>query len=241
MAGQNYYYITSLPPLDNLDGPAPLDLGRLVEFLRGAGDALDTVNAVILSDDLLQRQAMLAGEIDHCDPTVLTPAQAANQEPLPDYLQADSPASGSQARLADSVWDAYYRHAAATAKEAGNALLAGWVAHEVALRNAVASRRARALDLNVDDYLVAEDLADRNCDFRATLNEWASAADPLAGARVLDTERWSWLNEQDRPYSFADEELTAYAAKLVLIRRWQRLSQGQDTAEPLTAQQRNLT
>jgi hypothetical protein len=48
--------------------------------------------------------------------------------------------------------------------------------------------------------------------------------------KVLDQARWRWLNDNDAWYSFADDELAAYAARLMLLHRWDRLDQPSDEA-----------
>jgi hypothetical protein len=35
--------------------------------------------------------------------------------------------------------------------------------------------------------------------------------------------RWAWICEHDAWFSFSDDELAAYAAKLVLLEQWRRL------------------
>ena len=94
----------------------------------------------------------------------------------------------------------------------------------MALRNAIAEDRAKQLELDVDEYLVAPDLGgDEDC--TAAVNEWSAAPDPLAAMKALDSVRWTWLADHDRWFTFQNDELTAYAAKLVLLHRWHRLKQ----------------
>jgi len=57
------------------------------------------------------------------------------------------------------------------------------------------------------------------------VNEWALAPDPLRAQRVLDEARWRWLSDHDGRFSFEADELAAYAAKLVLLDRWRRLTE----------------
>jgi hypothetical protein len=52
---------------------------------------------------------------------------------------------------------------------------------------------------------------------------------------VLDQRRWRWIDENSRYFSFALDELAAYARKLVLIARWHALSR-----EPAQAQASEL-
>ena len=222
MVANNYYRVSALPALGDLGTPPPLTLADLMEHLADAGRAQALVEAILLADDLMQREAFLASEIREVAPAVLTAAQVRGDEALPDHL---APADEATPRVAsDAVWAAYFHHAAGVADRLASPFLAEWIAHEVALRNALAAARARALGLESAPYLVAADLGRSDEDFAAVISEWSAAADPLAGLRVLDRVRWTWLVEHDGWFSFADDELAAYAAKLILLVRWQRLS-----------------
>jgi hypothetical protein len=222
MAGDNYYRISALPVLGDLGSPPPLTLADLRERAAGQPRTRTLVDAMLLSDDLLQREAFLAGEAAEVSPSVLTVAQVRNEEPLPDSLGGE--ASPPPRIAADALWTAYFQHAAQVARRQASPLMAAWVEYEVGLRNALASARARALGLEAAPYLVAAELGGPEEDFAAVVGEWSAAQDPLAGLRVLDRARWAWITERDRWFSFADEEFVAYAAQLMLIARWDRLS-----------------
>jgi len=224
MGGYNYYLITALPTLGELGSEPPMTNAQLIEHLSSAPSPSDPVKALLLSDDLVQREALLGGEIKKSEPAVLTPQQLRDEEPLPEYLAVSGPAGGERAIPVDSLWEAYFRFAERIARTSRNVLLQEWVGYEVALRNALAVRRAETLQLDPGDYLVATDLADKNEDFITILNQWAGAVNPLAGMQVLDRARWEWLTVRDQWFSFRDEELTAYAAKLMLLQRWARLA-----------------
>ena len=228
MGEGNYYLLSALPSLVDLSAPPPLTCRNLLELVQGAGRPQALVETVFLSDDLLQRDALLAREIDQAEPTVLTVAQVSDEEPLPDYLGGHDEAPRRIA--ADAIWENYFRHAADLARCMDSKFLASWIAYEVALRNAVAAARAKALGLEASDYLVAEDLSPAD-DLSAVTSEWASAPDPFAGLRILDTARWHWIVEHDAWFSFGDDELGAYAAKLMLLVRWARLSEAARKAE----------
>ena len=227
MGGRHYYLVTSLPPLGELGTPPPLTLRDLLAHVAIAPAAAAAAAAVLLSDDLVNRQAMLAGEITDAEPTLLTADQLHDRRPLPDYLVAPTDQSAAPTAAVDATWAAYFHHAADVATRTGSAFLADWTAYEVALRNALAAARAAALGLDPAGYLVATDLAAPDGDLAAVVSEWADAPDPLAGLRVLDAARWDWLAAHDAYYTFQDDELISYAAKLLLLHRWQRL-----TAEP---------
>ncbi|MBM4017688.1 MAG: hypothetical protein FJ288_05070 [Planctomycetes bacterium] len=222
MPPDNYYRICALPVLGDLGTPVPIAPAGLLAHVAEAARPRTLVEAVLLFDDLVQREAFLAGEVREVTPAVLSAAQIRNEEPLPEPLAAE--ASPPPRVAADAVWSAYFRHAAGVARREGSPLLAAWVAHEVTLRNALASARAQALGLEAGPYLVTAELGGAEEDFSPLVSEWAAAPDPLAGLRVLDRARWAWLAEHDRWFTFADEEFVAYAARLMLIVRWHRLS-----------------
>ncbi len=102
--------------------------------------------------------------------------------------------------------------------------LAAWAAHEVALRNALAAARAERLGLDKAGYLVAADLAAEGEDFAGLLGEWDAAPDPLAGHRRLLRAQWDWLAEHDAYFTFDEDELLVYAARLMLLTQWQRVA-----------------
>ena len=181
----------------------------------------ELVGAVFLLGDLLEREAFLAGEIEQVEPVVLTVRQARNEAPLPDFLapRAEGDADSVEA---DRLWDAYFRHAAEVGRTLGSTLLVQWVGFEAALRNALAEARAKRLGIEGTGYLVANDLAESSEDFSAVLSEWASAETPLAGLRVVIRARWDWLSLHDAWFSFSDDELVAYAVRLMLLEQWRR-------------------
>lgn len=231
MAAREFYLMTSLVPLPDLGGVPPVALADLAQDVAARRGPAELVRTILLSDDLLQRESFLAGEAGAVEPAVLTEAQARNEAPLPDFLAAEGAETGRPA--ADAVWEAYWRHAASVARRRGSAFLAAWVEAELALRNALATARAQALGLEPGDYLVAADLAGRMDDFGPVVSEWASAANPLEGLRLLDRARWAWLVEHDRWFSFGEDEVAAYAAKLVLLVRWHRIGAAA-TADPVS-------
>ena len=220
--GQNHYLITSLPALGELGSDPPMTGAEFLGHLADSPGAANLVETLLLADDLLQRDAVLAGEMDQPSPAVLTAAQLADEEPLPGYLVDDERVQPRRV-AGDAVWAAYFRRAAEVADSRRCRFLSGWVRFEVALRNALAEQRAKALELDAHEYFVVPQLS-ADIDLSGTIGAWAGAADPLAGMKVLDQARWQWLNENDAWYSFRDDELAAYAARLMLLARWQRLA-----------------
>ncbi len=225
MISENYFLITALPALGDLGSALPITPAELLDHVGPDRPAGQAIEVLFLADDLLQRQALLAGEIEQTQPTVLRLAQLRDEQPLPPYLTMEQTEQApSHPAPIDAIWEVYFRHAAATARRRHNRLLSAWVPWEVTLRNALAVRRATALNLPVESYCVAQDLQNTDLDFEVLLNEWAAARDPLAGQKILDRARWAWIAEQEMYFSFADEELTAYAARVMLLQRWERIT-----------------
>ena len=228
MEGDNYYLLTALPGLgEQMDGPIPLFPKELLEHVGGHSGPEALVKAIFLSDDLLQRQSFLAGETKEPVAVVLSDAQIRNEEPLPVYLQeaitTENTTGVSENFLLDRLWEAYYRYGKLVAKELHSVFLSDWISYNIGLNNALAAARARGLGLEVEDYLVAVDMANGEDDFNSVVNEWSGSSQPLDGLLVIDTARWNWLQEHEEWFSFSDDELAVYAAKLMLLVRWQRL------------------
>ena len=224
MAASHYFLLAALPHLGELGEAPPVTPARLLEWVRDADGPTGVIETILLSDDLIQRDAQQAGEIDQAEAAVLTDDQLSGEAPLPAYLEP----TGEQAHgrvVADAVWAAYFRHATDVAP--GGTLLAAWVAWEVALRNALAGARAKALDLEVEPYLVAPELGDAGAEFTALLNELGAAGDPLAALGAVDRARWTWLGDREAWFTFGDDELAVYAMRLMLMQRAQRLAQAQ--------------
>ena len=224
MPGRNYYLLASLPPIGRPGDDAPLTLGEFLEHVADAPKVRAEAEALFLGDDLLQRQAVLAGEIDQAAPAVLSDAQVRDEAPLPEFLappatQDDAPGAGFSA---DATWGAYFRRLAELGRR--SPFLRALVGYEVGLRNALASARAKALELDTQSCLVEPELGDPPDAFGPELADWSAAATPLAGLQALDRARWRWLVEHDAWFSFADDELAAYATKLMLLHRWKRIA-----------------
>jgi len=230
MPGQNFFLITSLPSLGELGSAPPLRPAQLLDHVAQNRTAYQIIEYLFLSYDLLQRQGVLAGEITEPDLKILTEAQARNEEPLPDYLTIQAEDEQEETRRKkipdDDIWEAYFRHGMVLARQCHSLFLKEVLGFEVALRNALAEARARSLELDPADYLVAPELgqAEAEVDFEEIVDDWASAATPLEGRQELDSARWEWLAANDRWFSFQNDELAAYAIRLMLLYRWDRLT-----------------
>ncbi len=219
---QRYYFLLShLPALPELGGAPviqPAELRRHAQADRPAGEVVD---AILLEQDLLSREAALAGEIADPQPVVLSPEQVRGEQPLPAALAAPE---GPRRRIpADLTWEAYYRHVRRLGERCRCGFLRQWVGFEVALRNALAAERARALELEPADYLLAADLADPSAGAEDIVRAWSAARDPLRALRVLDEARAGWTGRRSRYFSFSLDEVAAYARMLSLVVRWHRL------------------
>jgi len=222
MASDTRYYLTALPSLGDLGSAPPLTPAQYLDLVAEAKGPPPLLQTIFLFDDLHLREAVLAGEIESAQPAVLSVRQVRNEEPLPEFLTIETPVA--RAVDADRLWEAYFRHAAATAAAGPSPLLRQWVGFEIALRNAVAAARAAQLGLEASDYLIAADLADRDTDLSAVLGEWQAAATPLDGLHVLLRARWAWLAERDAWFTFSDDEFVAYGLRLLLLAQWYRVA-----------------
>ena len=232
-----YFYISALPALGEL-GSAPLmGQAELLEHLGKCSPRGELVGTLLLFDDLLQREAFLAGEIEQVEPVVLTVPQARNEAPLPKCLAPSAERESQGTIETDVLWETYFRHATEVGRAAGSQFLGQWAGFEVALRNALAAARAKRLGLDEAGYLVAEDLAEGGEEFSAVLSEWETATTPLVGLRVVIRARWSWVDRNDAWYSFSEDELLVYAARLMLLEQWRRSSEEDERATaPATRQ-----
>ncbi|MFO7901466.1 MAG: DUF2764 family protein [Planctomycetota bacterium] len=224
VVGDNYYLLSALPSLGELGSVPPLSPVALLEKSSTCGStATPQLRMLFLASDLLQREAYLAGEIEEVEGLYLSEEQLRNEAPLPSFLEPRRDEQEASGRLAvDHIWDAYFRETHRVSRK--GSFLSRWVGYEVALRNALAAARAKALDLDPSGWLVAPDLAAEDFDFSNVLNEWSSASTPAAGLRVLDAARWEWAMANDDWFTFSDDEVTSYAAKLMLLQRWHTLS-----------------
>jgi hypothetical protein len=222
---RHYYLATALPALGELGSHPPLRLDELAERLAGTS-AAPLAEAILLEEDLIQREACLAGELAEPRPVVLTADQVRGRAALPSPL-GDGP-EASTAAGGDALWAAYWHHVAAVAEARRSAFLAAWVGAEVALRNTLAAARARALGLDASRYLVAPDLGAPRPREDDLVARWAAAPNPLAGLQLILRSRWAWLAENEPWFSFSDDELAAYTARLALLHRWYRAAHVRD-------------
>lgn len=239
MLGQNYYLLTALPGLGELGSDPPLSPQAMLEMLAPDPGPHGLASVIFLSDDLQLRQAVMVGEIspEQAEPIVLSAEQVRDEAPLPTSLVGedgeDAPADQAQLGI-DRVWATYFAHG--TRLAGASKMLAEWVRYEVGLRNALASARAKALGLDAARYLVTPELGYEEDEYTAVLGEWSAAPNPMAGLQVLDSARWAWIGEHDGWFTFKNDELVAYAARLVILHRWKRIAAAQHRQDTKPAQ-----
>jgi hypothetical protein len=224
----NFYLLCAFPALNQFGSPPPIGKQELLALVTESDGPADIVQALLLSEDLLQREAVLAGDIepDQADTAVLSLAQAQDMQPLPDFLMPDSddaPEDPKTPLTVDTLWQRFFRYTEKLARDARSPFLAAWIEFEVGLRNAMVIARAEALELDPKPYMVAPELADPDISFDAIITEWSAASNPLEALEALDRARWRRLTEHERWYSFSDDEVAAYTAKLLLLHRWHRI------------------
>ncbi len=225
------YLLSFLPSLDPMGSIPPMSKSDLLQQVIDAKGPARSVEMLLLSDDLMQYQALLMEEIkkDQLDLAILSLDKGENENVLPDFLLPPESTEGAQEEKEnerlniDGLWARYFRYACSVAKRARSPFLKAWIKFEVSLRNALVTARSRKLELDPTAYLVAPEMADKKADFTPIVSAWSAASNPLAAMEVLDKSRWDWLEEHSGWYSFADCEIEVYAAKLVLLHRWRRI------------------
>lgn len=224
------YLLSVLPTLEQIGSIPPLSKHDLLQQVIDSKGPIDSVEILLLSDDLLQYQALLAEEIkqDQIDLAVLSLDKGEDESVLPDFLlpkeTTEEHEEQESMRLSvDGIWERYFHHAASVAKRTQSSFLKAWIGFEVGLRNALATARAQTLELESEAYLVAPELADKKIEYHQIVSDWSGASNPLNALRVLDEVRWDWCEEHGGWYSFGACEIEVYAAKLMLLHRWRRI------------------
>ena len=225
MATYNYYILTSLPALEENEKP-PVTPLELLEKVQQSGGPAELISAIILQDDLTKMYALKSGEIEEAEFAVLTDEQAGEEEALPEYLEIQQ--DDKRKAPEDTLWQRYFEFADETAERFRSSFTKKWLKFEISLRNGLTEARAKKLKYDTSDYLLCKDLFYDSDDVKSIVDEWSAAPNPLAGFEVLEKARWQWLNENDNWFTFSDNELAAYTAKLLLLDRKSRLSRSSE-------------
>ena len=226
MSGRNYYLLSLLPGIGELGSAPPMSIGELLAQVGDISGAAALIKALAFGDDLRQRESFLAGEFDELNLALLTDDQGRGEAALPTEIIADQKDEMDSVAGVDAVWAGYFRYVMSLARAGGSSFLRAWVGREVALRNILTRVRAKNLGLEVEQYLVAEELADNDIALSGVVNEWSAAATPLDGLKAIERSGWAWLIEHENWFSFGNDELAVYAAKLLALSRWQRMAAG---------------
>jgi len=228
---RHFYLLCILPDLGDFGSVPPVSKPELLAMVTESEGSVDIVKAMLLGDDLLQREAILAGEKEP-EPenlAVFSLQQAKNEEPLPYSLGPEEGSAGEYSDnpiTVDLIWQNYFQYAFDLARSSCSAFLQAWVKFEVGLRNSLARARAEALDLDPEPYLVAQELGDPEFSFQGILADWRATSSPLEELEALDRLRWNWATEREGWYSFNNDEVAAYTAKIMILYRWQRITAG---------------
>ena len=234
MVTLNHYYLSYLPSIDELGQPIEIDSRVLLELLSSGGEltrAGRIVHAITLSDDLLKRESLLSGQVDNTEPSILSMEQMLGEQPLPDYLITADLDGLKGVSLTDTVWASFFLFAGKVAVETGGRFLQSWVEFEVSVRNSIATKRAETLELDPSGYIVAEELGGLDVDDIVSAWFEADTRNPRDGQKTLDSARWRWIEDHSGYYSFLDDELAAYAARLVISQRWTHINQETEQQE----------
>lgn len=225
--GRHDYLLSVLPALEQIGSIPPMSKQEFLEQVVDSSGPADTVKMILLSDDLVQYESLLAEEIepDQTDMAVLSVDKTENEHVLPDFLLPEEQNQEQEIKRlsTDELWSRFFNHAAFVAKRKHSRFVKAWIGFEVGLRNALVAARAQILDLDSAGYLVAPQLADNDVDYSSILSAWSAASNPLMAMEVLDKARWDWLDEHGCWYSFSACEIEVYAAKLVLMHHWRRI------------------
>ncbi len=221
------YLLSALPGVEALGSVPPMSKQDLLERVRASNGPVDSVECLLLGDDLIQHSALLAGEIqpNQAELAVLDLSSEGAGAALPKGLVWDSGEEGraSERVAVDGLWSRYFQYAQNLATRVGSPFVRSWVGFEVGMRNALCIARAHALELDPTSYLVAPHLAQTEADYATALTAWSAASDPLDALEILDKCRWDWLQEYGRWYSFGADEIEAYTVQLILLHRWRRM------------------
>jgi hypothetical protein len=228
---RHFYLLCVLPPLDTFGSVPPISKQELSLTVITSAGPIEMVQTLLLSDDLLQREAVLSGEIrpDDTDLKVLSRQQVNDSEPLPEFLIPDieNPKVPTvQPGSADRMWGKYFQYAASVAHSRRMHFLQAWVGFEVGLRNALVKARAEALEIDPRPYMVARELGDPEFHFNTILSRWKGASNPLESLEILERARWNWVTEHDEGYRFSDDEVASYTVKLMILQKFQRMASG---------------
>lgn len=214
--------MTSLPRLSFFGEPPPLSLFELKDLVEEDPEAKQLVETLFLEHDLMKRQGALRGETEESTPLVLSERQIMGQDDLPEFLHAEDTAGMDS----DAIWGAYFLHMRDMGRSLKCPFLELWAGFEVSLKNMLSYEREKLLSVPLEDFFVAESLADHSDLVDSAISRWAGAENPLEAEKELDLVRWEKLQEIGGWFSFSLDEIGAYARGLLLLHRWANMDDG---------------
>ena len=224
---RNDYLLSSLPSLEPIGSIPPMSKSEFFAHVASSKGPVNTVEMILLYDDLSQYEALSSksNPAEELDFAVLNIENAESEPVLPAFLLAENETENKENRrlAVDGIWNRYFRYAAQVAKSSNSGFLKAWVGFEVGLRNALAAARAQTLGLDPETYLVCPELTDTNIDYSTIISAWSAVHNPLSATETLDKARWDWLEVNGNWYSCSNDEIEAYAAKLILLHHWRRI------------------
>lgn len=158
--------------------------------------------------------AAVAGDDDTCWPSLTheSDEDPGWPEPILAAWRMEAGHEGEDAWV-ERVWGAFEAHAAAVARLVGSRLLPAWLDFDRDLRRALAVVR------------VEERMPAAGDPVAASVQAWRSAADPIAGERVLDQARWQFIGRHEPAFSGEIDEFVGWLLKLRLLCRAHLLEQ----------------
>lgn len=97
-----------------------------------------------------------------------------------------------------------------------------WQAHQTALRNELVKIRASRRHLEPNKYLRGDGFADLSL-IHIALNAQRSTS-ILEAEKILDEERWRFLEELAFGHYFDLDTLIIYAFKILILERWEKIN-----------------
>lgn len=219
MSGSNYYLLSALPGLGPLGSRPAVSLPAFWDELNDRPALQAQVAVPILADELLCQESLRVGAEIECDPIVSTlePWQG-----IVEFIRTGDPTDGATRfvndeqvlPVLDMLWRRYFEFARKEGLRLGSPFLLKWVEFEVALREAFVL--ARGSDAPGRGATISFDLG-------TVVAAWREAHNPLMAAQIVERFRYGWISEHEAWFSFGDEEIVAYALKLIIQWRWLRL------------------
>jgi hypothetical protein len=104
---------------------------------------------------------------------------------------------------------------------ASNPAIIAWNSFDTSLRNELVRIRAARRRVDASKYL--REGGEYDTSIAHTAINAFRAANPMESERMLDSERWRFLDGLSTGHYFDTEALTVYALKLYILEKWDRI------------------